>query len=57
MKLNVNLLANKLIWICVTAYFALIPLAVVITEDSGMGKYLLLIPLVLLLIVKLISTN
>lgn len=33
-RFRVNKLADILIWIFVTAYFALIPLAVVITEDS-----------------------
>lgn len=56
-RFRVNKLADILIWIFVTAYFALIPLAVVITEDSGMGKYILLAPLLLMTVTKIISSR
>lgn len=56
-RFRINELADIVIWILVTAYFALIPLAVVITQDSGMGKYILLAPLLLMSVVKIISSR
>lgn len=57
MKFRLNSISDNLIWVCITVYFALIPLAVVITEDSGMGKYWLLMPLVVMLIVKISASG
>lgn len=57
MECRVENIADRLIWIAIAAYFALVPLAVVITEDSGMGKYLLLAPLLVMMAAKIISTG
>ena len=57
MKCRVENITDSLIWIAITLYIALVPLAVVITEDSGMGKYLLLAPLFVMMAAKIISTG
>lgn len=57
MECRVENITDRLIWIAITLYFVLVPLAVVITEDSGMGKYLLLAPLLVMMAAKIISTG
>lgn len=56
-SVSVSSITDKLIWICLTMFFFFTMCASSITENSGMGKYLLMFPIIIMLVAKILSSG